>query len=406
MPEPLSITGLGILTSTARGATAFEEALRSGRTRFGYLKRPGRKGPSTFIGAEIEDAAIATAVPGKAGILRAASFSAQVAVDAVAQAWTDAGLDSRGVPPERIGVVVGGTNFQVRYQQQTWHRYASNARVIRPTYALSFWDTGVIGLVAECFGIQGDSYCVGGASAGGAMALIHAARQLHSCVVDVCIAIGPLFDISFWECQALTNLGAMGGATFPDQPSLACRPFDEGHDGFIFGEGCAALVLERANGQRASYGRLLGWGQAHDGTNGPEPDANGQQRAIRAALAMAGLEASQIDYVNPHGTGAPLGDRTELETLRSVGLGHCWINATKSLVGHCLTAAGAVEAAAALLQLRGGYLHPNRNLEQPIDASFRWTPDHSVEADLRYAVSNSFAFGGLSTALVLAKEPL
>jgi malonyl-ACP decarboxylase len=267
------------------------------------------------------------------------------------------------------------------------------------------WDTDVVGILMEYFGFAGESYCVGGASAAGAVATIHAARQLQASALDACIAVGPLFDLSRWECQALTNLGAMGSGAFADDPLRACRPFDEQHDGFVYGEGCAALVLERLDTAQRAHGTVLGWAQVYDGTRGPEPHTRGQQRAIMDALRMAELEPGQIDYVNPHGTGSPRGDRTELESLETVGLKHCWINATKSLTGHCLTASGAIEVVATLLQLRSGFLHPNRNLERPIDASFRWVPDHVLDTDLRFAVSTSFAFGGLSTALVLGPPP-
>lgn len=408
MPPSLAITGLGINVSTASDIRSFEAALVAGRARFDYLKRPGREGAQKFPGAEIDDAEFEASVAGKAGLLRTASFSSQVAAATLAQAWSDARLDSRQVAPERVGLIVGGSNFQQRHQEQTMRRYQSSPQLIRPTYALSFWDTDMVGVLSECFQIRGDACTVGGASAGGALALIHAARQLQLGLADVSIVIGPLFDISFWECQALTSLGAMGSSRFAEQPWLACRPFDAAHDGFIYGEGCAAIVLERIEHARQSdakaYGRLCGWSMVLDGARNPKPDAKGQQAAMRAALEMAQLKPEQVDYVNPHGTGSPLGDETELEALRAIGLSHCWINATKSLTGHCLTASGAIEVIATLLQLRGGFCHPTRNLIEPIDSSFRWVSEAAVEAELHYAISNSFAFGGVSTSIVLARE--
>lgn len=407
MPQSLAITGLGIILPTATGIQAFEEALVAGRARFDYLKRPGREGRQRFIGSEIDEMEFESVIAGKAGLLRTASFSSQVAAATVTQAWSDAGLDSRRIAPERVSLIVGGSNFQQRHQQQTMQRYQSAPQLVRPTYALSFWDTDMVGVLSECFHVCGEGYSVGGASAGGAVALIHAARQLQMGLADVSIAVGPLFDISFWECQALTNLGAMGGSRFADQPALACRPFDAQHDGFIFGEGCAAIVLERTDHARQdgakAYGRLCGWSMVLDGLRHPKPNAGGQLQAMRAALKMAEMEPGQIDYVNPHGTGSPLGDSTELDALKAAGLSHCWINATKSLTGHCLTASGAIEVVATLLQLRAGFCHPTRNLRQPIDSSFRWVKESVVEADLRYAVSNSFAFGGVNTSLVLGK---
>ena len=327
---------------------------------------------------------------------------------AVAEAWQDAKLTSEQVNPERIGLVIGGSNFQQRYQQQTWQRYHSRLEFLRPTYGLTFWDTDTLGLLSQCFQIQGEGYTVGGASASGAVAIIHAARQILMGVADISIAIGALFDISAYECQGLTNLGAMGSERFAHRPDLACRPFDQDHDGFIYGEGCGVLVLESADHAQqrgaGSQGKLIGWGLALDGNRSPEPSQKGEERAMNAALAMADLLPEQISYVNTHGTSSPLGDNTEVTALKSVGLRNCLLNSTKSLTGHCLTAAGVVEMIATLLQMNSNFCHPTHNLVNPIDPTLNWVKETSVQAEIQYAISNSFAFGGINTALLMEKE--
>ncbi|NEQ41943.1 MAG: polyketide beta-ketoacyl:ACP synthase, partial [Okeania sp. SIO3I5] len=290
----------------------------------------------------------------------------------------------------------------------TWQRYQSRPELIRPTYVLRVWDTDILGLLSQCFQIQGEGYSVGGASASGAVAIIHAARQIVTGVTDISIVVGSLFDICAYECQGLMNLGAMGSDRFGDSPELACRPFDHDHDGFIYGEGCGVLVLERADSAQArgvvSQGKLLGWGLNLDGNRSPEPSQSGEERAMQAALAMADLKPEQIDYVNTHGTSSPLGDRTEIAALKSAGLNHCLVNATKSLTGHCLTAAGVVEAIATLLQMNSSFCHPTKNLVNPIDDTLNWVKETAVKAEIKYAISNSFAFGGINTALLLGKE--
>ena len=408
MIDNIEITGMGIVTSIGQEVATFKEALLSGETQFAYLKQPGRESIKPFIGAEIPDIDAKTLFPEYSGLLRTATKSAQVAIVAVAEAWQDAKLTLSKVNPERIGLVVGGSNLQQRYQQQIWQRYHSRQEFIRPTYGLTFWDTDILGLISQCFQIQGEGYSVGGASASGAVAIIHAARQILMGSSDICIALGALSDLSGAEFQALMNLGAMGSERFADRPDLACRPFDQYHDGFIYGEGCGVVILERTDraqqrGAR-SHGQLKGWGLALDGNRSPEPSQKGEERAINTALAMADLQPESIDYVNTHGTGSPLGDKTEVAALKSVGLHHSLINSTKSLTGHCLTGAGVVEAIATILQMKFGFCHPTKNLVNPIDTSLNWVKETSVQAGIKYAITNSFGFGGINTALLIAQE--
>ena len=398
---------MGILTPIGQNIATFQEALLTGKTQFGYLQRPGREGIKPFLGAELPDIETKSLFPEYSSLLRTASWSTQIATIAVSEAWQDAKLSSGVVNPERIGIVVGGSNFQQRYQEQIWLRYGSRPEFLRPTYGLTFWDTDLVSLLSQCFQIQGEGYSVAGASAGGSVALIHAARQIQLGVADVSIAVGPLFDISRWECQGLKNLGAMGSERYADTPHLACRPFDRDHDGFIYGEGCGVVILERADHPQqrgvVSHGELIGWGFCLEGKRSPEPSQKGEERAMNAALAMADLKPEQIDYVNTHGTSSPLGDKTEVAALKALGLFNCFVNATKSLTGHCLTAAGVVELIATLLQMKGGFCHPTHNLVNPIDPTINWVKEGVVKADIEYAISNSFAFGGINTALVIGK---
>ena len=407
-PVKIEITGMGIITSIGQTIADFQSALLAGKTQFSYLKRPGRKGSKSFIGAELPDINVQSKIPEYSGLLRSASWSTQIATMAVSEAWQDAQLSSYQFNPERIGIIVGGSNFQQRYQQQIWERYQSRPQFLRPTYGITLWDTDLMGLLSECFQIQGEGYSVGGASASGAISIIHAARQIQMGITDISIAVAPLFDISQWECQGLINLGAMGSERFSANPNLACRPFDKDHDGFIYGEGCGVVVLEKAaHAQQrgvTSYGELIGWSHILDGERGPKPSQKGEERAINAALTMAKLQPEQIDYVNTHGTSSPMGDKTEVAALKCVGLSHCLINATKSLTGHCVTAAGIVEFIATLLQMKAGFCHPTHNLLNPVDITLNWVRQTAVEAQINYAISNSFAFGGINAALVIGKS--
>jgi malonyl-ACP decarboxylase len=214
-------------------------------------------------------------------------------------------------------------------------------------------------------------------------------------------------DLSFWECQGFRSLGAMGSNTFAHEPARACRPFDKRRDGFIFGEACGALVIERAGTIRRAgvnaYARITGWSMRMDGNRNANPSLAGEVSVIRQALYKAGLEAADIDYINTHGTGSGLGDETELQAIAHCGLKHAYINGTKSLTGHGLSAAGAVELVATVLQMQAKQLHPTRNLDDPIDDSYNWVRHRSVDHTIERGLKMSMGFGGVNSALCLER---
>lgn len=374
-------------------------ALLRGESAFGVMQRPGRQRDSAYLGAELPEIAFPATISRQT--LRAASLSARAALAVLDEAWTEARLAD--VDPSRIGLVIGGSNVQQRELSEVHEAYRERPEFVRPTYALSFMDTDLCGFSTAQFGIRGMAYTVGGASASGQLAIVQAAQAVLSGQTDVCIAVGALMDLSHWECRGFRAIGAMGSDRFANEPALACRPFDRDHDGFIFGEACGAVVLERREASERRgvkpYAVLRGWGMAMDANRNPDPSLDGEMQAIRMALESAGTTAEQIDYVNPHGTGSLAGDATELNALRASGLSGAYLNATKSLIGHGLSAAGTVEAIATLLQMQSGRLHPTRNLDNPIDASFRWVKDAPVDHQIEQALTLSMGFGGINTAL-------
>jgi len=412
----IAVTGLGVVTAIGNDATSFCDALLEGRSAFGVMRRPGRQVPirngaateaaevsTSFLGAELPPLSLPTA---RSGVnARSVSHSAQAALSALDQAWKDARLDE--VAPERIGLVIGGCNVQQREIALQHDRYRGRESYLRPTYAMSFMDTDLCGVCTEAYDIRGLARTVGGASASGQLAVIEAAEAVASGRVDACIAVGALMDLSYWECQGFRTIGAMGSDRFASDPQLACRPFDTRRDGFIYGEACGAVVLERADRlsrhDRAPHARLSGWALRMDAHRNPDPSAEGEIAAIEGALAAAGLDAADIDYVNPHGTGSPLGDVVELEALRRTGLSHAWINATKALTGHALTGAGSMELIAILLQMRAGRLHPTRNIDEAIDLGFNWVGPQSRTHDIENAVNLSMGFGGINTAVCVSR---
>ncbi|WP_444944871.1 beta-ketoacyl synthase N-terminal-like domain-containing protein [Microbulbifer sp. ZKSA006] len=401
MPDVV-ITGLGVTSAIGQGKEAFMRALVAGEHRFDFMQRPGRQdGNTQFIGAEITNFSCADVIAKSQ--LRTASLSAQIALTTLYEAWGEACLDE--VDPARTGLIVGGNNVQQRELLITQEKYRKKSQFLSPAYGLSFLDTDLCGLCSAAFGIQGFAYTLGGASASGQLAVINAVEAVESGRVDICIALGAMMDISYWECHGLRGLGAMGSDRYLSSPELACRPFDRQHDGFIYGENCAALVIERAetrpNASLRPYAKVVGKGVYMDANRQPNPSLNGEITVIRQALREAKIVAEQVDYVNPHGTGSVVGDEIELQALTECGLSHAAINTTKSITGHGLTAAGAVEITATLLQMREGILHPTRNLENPIDNNFAWVGNEAEESDIQTSLCMSMGFGGINTALCL-----
>jgi malonyl-ACP decarboxylase len=393
------VTAMGIISAIGQGKTAFVSALLDGKTAFGVMQRPGRQRESAYLGAEIREIVFSPGITGQT--LRAATLSAQAALVVLDEAWREARLSE--VDPRRIGLIVGGSNIQQRELVQIYECYRERSVFLRPTYALSFMDSDLCGFCTAQFGIRGLAYTVGGASASGQLAIVQAAQAVLTNQVDVCIALGALMDVSHWECRGLRALGAMGSDRYAEEPTLACRPFDRNHDGFIFGESCGAVVIESLESSRRRgmkpYAALHGWGIAMDGNRNPDPSLEGETQAIQSALHASEWAPAQIDYVNPHGTGSIAGDETELKALHKCGLTESYLNATKSLIGHGLSAAGTVEVIATLLQMQAGQLHPTRNLEDPIVPTLNWVKGESIDHQIENALTLSMGFGGINTAL-------
>jgi len=402
-PPEVVLSGVGITAAIGQGKAAFGAALMRGNHAFRVMQRPGRQRGSAYLGAELPQQTWPEQISKR--LLRTATLSGQVALATLHEAWVDAQLDA--VDPLRIGLIAGGSNFQQREQVLVHDEYASRIEYLRPSYALSFLDTDVCGLCTEQFAIQGFAHTLGAASASGQLAVLHAIEAVGSGKVDVCIALGALMDLSYWECQGLRTAGAMGSDRYANEPELACRPFDRSRDGFIFGECCGVVVVERRDHAVARrvrpYASAAGWGTAIDRNRNPDPSLQGEIRAIRTALAAADLAPRDIDYINPHGSGSVIGDDLELQAIRSCELSHALINATKSITGHGLSAAGAVEIVATLLQMRESCLHPSRNLEQPMDPDLNWVGAAARAHDISHALTLSIGFGGINSALCLRR---
>ncbi|MCX6048541.1 MAG: beta-ketoacyl synthase N-terminal-like domain-containing protein [Chloroflexi bacterium] len=412
----VGITGMGVVTAAGQGLDAFTLALQTGQS--GIKQRPAASDlPLAFGGllADFELSAELMKLSDQADglgqkaqtVARRAPLSVQASVLSAVEAWRRAQLATRTIDSTKISLVVAGQNLNQGYHYAIQQKYQATPEYLPPRYGLHFLDTDQVGVLSALLGIHGEGQTVGGASASGNVGLMHGYRLVQWGLAEICVVVGALQDLSPLEIHAFAALGALGGKTIREA-DRACRPFDRQREGFIYGQGSGCLILEsEASAKRRGVdplAELVGCALVLDGNHLIDPNAAGEAQAMRQALQMANLAPADVDYLNAHGTASVLGDVTEITAIKEVfgeAVTQLWLNSTKSLTGHCLTAAGTIEAIATILQMKGGFVHPNLNLEQPIDDACRFVGQQSQSATINIAMSNSFGFGGINSSIVL-----
>lgn len=419
-PHAIAVTGMGVLSAHGLGVTALANALQTGANPFKQCADfPMLSFP--LIRAGLDDFHFSTAlnyfsrlpaplIQEARAIARRTPLTIQTSIFAALEAWEQAELAHRPIDHQRIGIVVAGQNTTQAYHYQLQKQYSTELSYLSPAYALHFMDTDQVGTLSELLDIHGEGFTIGGASASGNMGIIQACRLIQLGVLDVCLVVGVLADLSPLEIQAFHNMGALGGKYFQEQPTRACRPFDQAHEGFIWGQASACLVLESmTSAHKASVpiqGIIAGMATHLDGHRHPQPNSVGEATVMQQALAKATLSVHDIQYINTHGSSSPLGDETEIIAIKEMlgsAVHDVWLNSTKSITGHCLWSAGVVEVIATLLQMQKGFLHPNLNLDHPIDQDCRFVSTSSIPYSVHAALSNSFGFGGINTSIAFVK---
>lgn len=332
----------------------------------------------------------------------------QVAIIAAREAWQHAGLGEPGsvVEPERLAVVIGtGIGGAVTLLGQDDIMENDGVRKVSPLTIPMLMPNGPAAHVGLELGARAGVHAPVSACASGAEALAWAWRMLKANEVDVVVAGGAEACIIGIPLAGFTQMRAMC-VSHNDDPEHASRPFDSGRDGFVLGEGSGIMVLERAEFAAARgatvHGKLAGIGTTSDAYHitAPDPEGNGQARAMRAALRSAGLEPSDIGHVNCHATSTPVGDVGEAVSIRKAVGDHPILTAPKGSLGHLLGAAGAVEGIAALLSIRDGVIPPTSNL---VDLDPKVELDvvsgEARKVELTAALNDSFGFGGHNVAL-------
>src|SRR3984957_19056240 len=414
--SPVAITGMGLVCSIARTIPEFTNAILEGR--HGMTNLPGDNEQSVRIGALIKDFAwkgwIESLKSSESSlyararkVLNNTTESTRLSAYAATQAVHGAGLGERGGLGDEVGLIVAGTNLAQDYIMQNWHRFRQTGRP-NPRYALSFLDTNQVGCLSEILSIRGPGCTIGAAAASGNAALFQALHWIRSGIVRRCLVVGACMEFTELELEAFAILGAASSGRWQDDPGGACRPFDQGRDGFVWGQGAGCVVLESLEsiGGRRILGELVGASLVLDGNHLSNPSQPGEIRAMQLALDSGGLSTERIGYINAHGTSSPLGDSVECAAIKSLFRDHLtdiWINSTKSLTGHCFSASGLIELIACVVQLNNGFAHPNRNLDSPIDRELKLVSLKAEPLSAEYALSNGFGFGGMNSCVVMRK---
>ncbi len=414
----VAVTGMGVVTSLGEGCTETFAAMAAGRSGIHRITRFPIAGLRTTMAGTIDTVAVEPFV--------APMLSERLARLAAEEAVAKAGLGPKGdfpgalfiaVPPvemewpqrEALAEASGANGAAITYDDLL--RGAGSGR-FREWHELFIFGT-VADRIAERFGTRGSPISLSTACSSGATAIQLGVEAIRRGETDAALCIGTDGSVNPESLIRFSLLSAL--STQNDPPEGASKPFSKNRDGFVMGEGGAALVLENAESAKARgatiLGYVLGCGEKGDGFHRTRssPDGAPIVAAIREAIADAGLEPEDIDYVNAHGTGTPENDKMESmglmavmgERMRSVP-----ISSNKSMIGHTLTAAGAVEAVMALMTIAEGRIPPTINHHVPDPAiPLDVVPNVARDADVRFVLSNSFGFGGQNTCLVLAAEP-
>ncbi|MDP9763746.1 beta-ketoacyl-ACP synthase II [Deinococcus enclensis] len=403
------ITGLGPVTPIGTGAQAYADAQRAGKSGITRTTRYDPVNVASKIAGEVKED-LAPWVDAREA--RKLDRYVQLALAAAQLAVEDSGLSEEELRGERTGTVIGsGIGGIKTFEDQSRVMFERDASRVSPMFVPMMIANMATGHVAMKFGATGPSSTVVTACATGTGAVGDAARYIQLGLADVMIAGGTEAAVTELAMGGFANMKAL--STRNDEPETASRPFSASRDGFVLGEGAGVLVLEEyehavRRGAKI-YAEIVGYGTSADAHHitMPAPQGAGAQVAMRMALSTAGINPDQVGYINAHGTSTHFNDLHETQGIKHVFGDHAKklaVSSTKSMTGHLLGAAGAIEAIAVAQALKDGVLPPTINLTDPDpDLDLDYIPEGARDQQVEYALSNSFAFGGQNAALVFKK---
>jgi 3-oxoacyl-[acyl-carrier-protein] synthase II len=403
------VTGLGMLTPLGNDVETTWSALLEGRSGIRPIRGFDTSAYEHAIGGELQDFDPEQHIDGK--LLRRIDRASVFAITASQQAVLDAGLDLSNEDPERVGVILGtgmgGAHLIVEQQEVLSEK---GPRRVSPFLITQMLPDTATGLVAIALGARGPNFAITAACATGGAALGEAGEIIARGDADLIIAGGfeaPLRPIYYAGFQAMRALAEH------EDPARAIRPFEANRTGFVVAEGAGVMILESLDHALARgatiRGEWLGAGSANDAFDmaAPEDSGAGIVSAMRRAITRSGLELTDIDYINAHGPGTPVGDRIESRAIRRFFGEHAdalMVSSTKSMHGHMMGASGAVEAIVSLLTCERGIVPPTINYEQPDpDCDLDFVPNVARPASVRRAMSTSVGLGGHNSAIIFER---
>jgi 3-oxoacyl-[acyl-carrier-protein] synthase II len=406
------VTGLGAVTALGNGVEPIWKNLLAGTSGISHIERVDVSDISTKIAAEVKDFDIEQYMSRREA--RRLDRSAQFFWVATSQALDDAGLHYDEDDPEalRAGVLAGtGIGGVETFQSQFEVLKERGPQRMSPTGIAMIISNMAGGIVSIDFNLYGPNSTVVTACAASANAIGDAAEVIRRNAADVMVAGGGEASITRFAVGGFAQARALSKNN--DDPAGSSRPFDLNRDGFVMGEGAAVLVLEELGHALARgatiHGEVLGYGMSADGYHItlPRPGGAGAARAMTAALEDAGIAPADLGYINAHGTSTPANDSTETAAIKLAFGDAAYdipVSSTKSMTGHLLGAAGAIESVACLLALRDGVIPPTINYETPDpECDLDYVPNSPRTADISTAMTNSFGFGGHNVSLVFGR---
>ena len=415
MAPKVVVTGLGVVSPIGIGVDAFWRNAVAGRSGVTKLRS------FADLPAETYRSRIAGQIPkfnsqtcGNDGLASRVDRYAQFGLAAAREAIADAGIRPETESPERVGVMVGagmgGMPIAERELSQLYETKKPNR--VHPSFIPTITLNSASGILALAFGAKGPNLTISTACSSSVHAIGQALNAIRSGKADVIIAVGadasitPLVFAGFCSLRALSS-------KYNDTPDRASRPFDRGRDGFVMGEGAGALILEtlqHAKRRNAGiYGEIAGYASTSEAHHMVVPKEDGTEIAKTMTLALddAGLRPAQVDYVNAHATSTMIGDEVEIRGIRQVfkrRADKVFVNATKSLIGHTLGAAGAIGAVATFMTMKTGLVHPTINYDNPDPECQLAGISSSVQKGrVNVAIANAFGFGSNNGVLVFKR---
>ncbi len=410
MRRRVVVTGMGAVTPIGNTLDEFWKGLIEGRNGANLITRFDTSEFKTKFACEVKDFDASKYIDKKA-LKRMDPFT-HFALSTTIMAMEDSGIDLDKVDKERFGVVYGsGIGGMDTFETQMRNLYEGGPRKISPFFIPMMISDIAAGHISIYYGLKGPNYATTSACATSSHAIGDAFFLIQRGSADLMVCGGAEASITPMSIGGFNAARAI--STWNDRYKEASRPFDKDRNGFVMGEGSGTLILEEYEHAKKRgakiYAEMVGVGFTGDAYHitAPAPEGEGAARSMKEALRDAGVQPEEVGYINAHGTSTELNDKNETTAIKTVFGSHAYemvVSSTKSMTGHLLGAAGAIESIATVLAVKNGIIPPTINLDEPSpECDLNYVPKKAIEREVKYAISNTFGFGGHNASLLFKK---